>query len=542
MAQNNEQAAVSSSPPGGAPGLSALQTVKLPIVEVTLLEDRARVIRRGAVELAEGFVKLQLAEVTPVVSDRTVAARLVGAKGRARVVEARVRRRMVTRSDDAAPAAEGSLAELEQRLEELDAEIDDLESQLRTRKQAVDSLAELARLSLAELSEDAAWNQTIGVDREKELDGVGEQQRQHQRQLLELNEKLMVRRADQTRLGYRIDVLQSPATKETGSIELELSVTTAGSYQLELDYVVPNACWRPQHRARLTMGAETSVELSTDAAVWQNTGEDWIDAVLIFSTERASLGTEPPELTTDRLRVQRKSAGVQVETRAHQVQDVGLGAEPVAAAELPGIDDGGEVVSLRAPKPATVPSDGEPHRVPLGTFVSPAKCELVSYPELSPCVLLRTTQTNRSSHPILAGPVDLIRHSGLCGRTSVLFIAAGETLELGWGPDAELRVKRSEDVSDEDRGMLSSWSTREHHIEVRLSNLGATAKSVRVRERVPVSEIDKVKVVPDRERSSAGKVPDGDGFVDWDVALDPFGQATLDLHYSLAKHQDVVGL
>jgi len=56
----------------------------------------------------------------------------------------------------------------------------------------------------------------------------------------------------------------------------------------------------------------------------------------------------------------------------------------------------------------------------------------------------------------LAGPVDLIRENGFVGRTSVLFIAAGERFELGWGPDAELRVKRHSESKQEKSRRLSS--------------------------------------------------------------------------------------
>ncbi|MBW2456475.1 MAG: DUF4139 domain-containing protein [Deltaproteobacteria bacterium] len=543
MARKDDQTHSDPQPAEPSAGPAPRQPIELPIVEVTLLEDRARVRRRGEVELAAGFVKLAMAAVAPVVSDRTLVARVAGGGAGVRVAEARVRRQMVTRRTDGSPASEGSVADLEQRLVQLDAEINDLEARARILSRTADHLAEVAELCLTELSQDVAHNQSIGSDRDEALDDVWDKQRDHQRERLEVTDELTLARANRQRLHHRLEVLKNPASEATGVVELELSVTSAGTYELEVEYVVPNACWRPHHRARLTTGEEAAVELSTDATVWQNTGEDWAKVQLVFSTERASLGTEPPELDTDRLQVARKGPGVQVETREQTIRDVGLGGEGVTtASELPGIDDGGEVVCLRAPAEASVPSDGRPHRVALSTFVSPASCELVSYPELSPCVLLRTTLTNRSSHPILAGPVDLIRRSGLCGRTSVLFVAPGETMELGWGPDAELRVKRTDEVSDEDRGMLSSWSSRNHHVEVRLSNLGAGAKAVRVRERVPVAEIEKVKIAANVEGTSRGKTPDGDGFVDWEVKLRPFGQETLDLRYTLTKHQDVLGI
>src|SRR5436190_1255055 len=82
-------------------------------------------------------------------------------------------------------------------------------------------------------------------------------------------------------------------------------------------------------------------------------------------TWRASLGPKPPLLESDVLAVNRKSPNVVVQEREQVVEDVGLGAGQSRSAELPGIDDGGDVQRLRCGHPATIPSDGRPYRVPL---------------------------------------------------------------------------------------------------------------------------------------------------------------------------------
>ena len=133
----------------------------------------------------------------------------------------------------------------------------------------------------------------------------------------------------------------------------------------------------------------------------------------------------------------------------------------------------------RAPERATVPSDGRPYRVRLGSFRGDAELELVAFPELSPSVLLKSAQDNRGTGPLLAGPVDLVRSSGLCGRTSIRYVAPGERFELGWGPDADLRVSREVEALDEKSRMLSSWAVRRTLVRVKLSNLGGEPRKLR---------------------------------------------------------------
>ena len=123
----------------------------------------------------------------------------------------------------------------------------------------------------------------------------------------------------------------------------------------------------------------------------------------------------------------------------------------------------------------------------------------------------------------------------------MLYTARGEQFDLGWGPDPELRVHRSDTKHAVEEKKLSSWKREEHSVEVHLSNLGATEKIIEVVERVPVSEIDKVRIVTDAGRTSGGQTPDKDGFLRWKISLGGHAQKSLDLRYALKKHKAVVG-
>jgi len=306
---------------------------------------------------------------------------------------------------------------------------------------------------------------------------------------------------------------------------------------LVVEYLVPGACWRPQHTATLA----ERLTVTTDACVWQNTGEDWTSATLKFSTERPSLGQKPPALDDDELMTQRRSEVVRVEQRDVTIEHTGLGGAPPP--RVPGIDDGGEVRVLLAKARASVPSDGRPHRVPALSMDTESKASLVAYPELAQAVLVRTEQTNAGAAPLLAGPVDLVRESGFVGRTKIALIAPGERFELGFGPDPHVRLRREVETVDEEPGLLpSSYVGRSHRVRVHLSNLDDRPRTIDVTERVPVSEIEKVEVHFDEKKTTPRATPDKDGFVRWHVELGSRGRTTLELRYVIRRHKNVVGL
>ena len=553
---------------GAEPGrVPALRIVDAPVVRVTLLEDRGHVVRRGRMALAAASERVRVPGLAPVASDKTLAVRVLEGDGVV-VADARIRRRAVVRlldggedateanGDAAAASLEAERAELDRRRLALAAELDQARSHRDLLVQQLASLGQVAELSLADLAQDVAWGAAVGEDWAGRLDQLAAEEQAVADQVAEIERSLDCTAAELRRLDVRIAQLSSPADRETAELEVDLRGPAGAPVELEIEYVVPGACWRPQHTARLLEGAgadpagadspaRARVLWSTDACVWQNTGEDWDRVELSFSTERSSLGTEPPELETDTLEARRKSDTVVVETREQDIDTAGLGGggrRVAALAELPGIDDAGQAVTLRAQGASTIPCDGRPHRIPLFAFESGAELALVAFPELSAAVVCKTTLENRAAHPLLAGPVDLVRASGLVGKTQVLYVAPDERFELGWGPEPDLRVSREVHVHDETSRMLSAWHSRTTRVVVRISNLGGQSRQLLVTERVPVAEIEKVKVEVDARVTSERKTPDPDGFVRWQVELGPLGHRELELGFALRRHEDVVGV
>lgn len=521
---------------------------RAPVAEVTVLEDRAHVVRRGQLELGAGVTRLKIAGVAPVLADKTLCAAIApaghkaGDPSRERVNDVRVRRSRLVLGEHK-PERARELARERERLtgahEQVQARLD-----LARRREA--SLAGVGEVTIQDVGVDACYGQDDAAAWAAALERVAAQEQAARAERLALEHQLEELEDEIKRLDRRASATAQVSDAVAAEVVVEVWAASAGVYAVQVDYVVPGACWRPYHRAQLVelvKGKDPVLHFTSEGCVWQNTGEDWNDVQLIFSTERPSLGTEPPRLATETLYVQRKSEVVHVEAREQEVQTTGLGGAPKQRSQdLPGIDDGGEVLALKALARASVPSDGRPYRAPLMAFTSPTTLEYVLAAELAEAVILKTTHVNRSQQPILAGPVDLVRGGGYVGRTSLLFIAPGENFAIGWGPDGAVRVQRSLTQAKEERGMLSGWVSQINTIEVRLSNLGPQERTIHVSERVPVSEIDKVKIEVDAAATTDRARPDNNGLVRWKVELPGFGRVRLGLAYVVRKHGDVVGI
>lgn len=503
----------------------------VPVDEVTLMEDRARVVRRVRRKFSAGLHQFAITDVAPVIVDKTLAARV----DRGRVRNLQVVRRALHLTADRARQLHGLVREVE----EIEDAVERMERRLLRIQQALELLDEAGERSVEEIYEDASWSKSEPKEWEARLTALWARERDLREERLGATRELAERRRALTRLRERRSEAARPSGQMKADLLVDLEVEEAGEWSLEIEYMVPNACWRPYHRAILEDGR---LRFESEGCIWQNTGEDWEEVSLRLSTQRPSSDASPPRLSTDRVRVQRRSETVHVERREQVVESSGLGQSAVELPELPGIDDAGEALELRAAHRGSIPSDGRPHRV--GMFEMEAEVEqtLFCAAELTSAVLLKTTQSNTGPHPILAGPVDLVRNGGVVGRTSVLYVAPRERFALGWGPDPALRVHREADEREPETNLLRSWHSIAHRVVLKFSNLGPHAKQIEVVERVPVSELEKVKIEMDPDGTTDRRIPDDDGFLRWAVELAPFGRSTVELRYFLRRHADVKGV
>ncbi len=514
--------------------------LSLPVVKVTVLEDRALVERRGEVPLVIGAQRLVIEGLSPLAVDRSLQAKLSGGT----VSQARVRRAMKPYRPE---ALREHRTELGRRVAELEQEVRRAEVEVERRSHRHALLLSAHEDVYRAISEDAGrgqdrpevWRQQLAVIR-RELDEADVALRASSREALRFKEWLQETRSALARTEQeepRLDV----------HAELEVGHPAGGSATLSLSYLVPCAAWRPAYRATLERGEKgEAVTLECEAVVWQRTEEEWKDAELAFSTTRPTLGASPPRLGEDWLRLrdktEREKQVVEVAIREEVIQTAGEGGVVRREEALPGMDDGGEPLTLAAQHRATVPADGEPHRVPLFRFTASAASEFLSCPELSPLVHRVARFDNTGPAVLLAGPVDLVRSSGYVGRAQLRFTGRGERVKLGFGSEDSLRVARKVDEEVE-TSRLTGRRVRTQRVKLFLSNMGARPEAVALEERMPVSEVESVEVMllKDGTKPAPARVSE-DGIVRFELSAPPRSQQELSLAYTVTSASKVAGL
>lgn len=499
----------------------------LPIKKVVVMEDRAQIERAGTVPL-EGVTRVELTGLPLVAVDRSLKVEVKGGT----LLEAKLERRWKEQPGGGLPS---DASEVRKRVEAL-------------RLHALAEADEVTRLAgRAEVLAAARAELLRSIS---ELSGHGNPQLERWReQLADLSQRQAALddelRAAKTKLATTQqfhreaqNALASERPEAKAECTLVLRIEGSGEAQVRASYLVPCAVWRPAYRATL---AASEVTVEAEAVVWQHTGEDWSDVELAFSTARPTLGTTPPSLEEDVLYLRPKR---QVEKR---VVDVSIREEAIQTAgetssELPGLDDGGEARLLAAPSRTTVRSDGQPQRVALFSFSSPALVERVCPAELSSLVFVMARFTNAAGQVLLAGPVDLIRDSGLVGRGQLRYAAPGETVKLSFGNEDGLQIIRETDEKTEE-ARLTGRRTTTRRVKLHVSNTRSSSAKLVIEERIPVSEVKEVEVqVLTRDCAPAPATVTKDGIARIELELGAQSTKTARFSWELSAAAKVAGV
>jgi len=514
---------------------AAREPADIPVVQVTVLEDRAQVERKATVHLAAGVNRLTVAGVSPLLQDVSLQARIERSVGSSFGASVRVVRSRRIQAHDRPEA-----------IAELEAELDQLERQLRDERDSHQRatmrrqrLMSMLHSAARELPEDASWGRGDADTWRHAFTRLFERGREEDLTALDAvlaHERL---RDDWQAVLRRRAQLYGPDAEVEAHAEIDLVADEAGEVTLTLVYIVPSALWRPLHRAEWVDGVddEGHLEWTPRACVWQRTGEDWREVSLVLSTARTGAGTEPPLLSDDPLAVQRKQEQVRVAMRDVEIQSTAPGGDSAPPPDLPGVDDGGEARHLQVPGRVAVASTGRPTFFDLERRDLPGRIDVVAMPEMAQRAVRRVRFTLEGADPLLPGPVELLRHGGPFATTSLDFTAPGAHQELSFGPDDDVRVSRTTKVLSDKTDPEDRWRRRTVRVRVFLSNVGTHARRLELVERVPVSEVAVVRIEGVAAQPEAQ--PDADGHVRWSLTLPPNGRLTVELRHTIATAPDV---
>lgn len=475
---------------------------ELPITSVSVYRSRAAVTRSAECALAQGVHELRVGPL-PEFADLDSVQAKIGAGGKLLDVKTETTALPAPSSDnqrvrEALEAVDKARAEL--------AEVDRLSANNAATLKLIDSIA-------AKTAADAS--QALGgtLDPEKlrgQIAFVEGERNRLTREGLELT-KLRVKAAGELSAREKALAAAGGAPPVERYALITIAVPQGGKVPVALTYLVGNATWKPAYTVRGDPVAG-ALKIEFDAVVKQATGEDWSDVALVLSTAQPTRAANPSEIGAIYLDVFDPSAPRAVSSAAPMMAPgvpppagdfSGNGAmSRKAGAAIESLSNDAEVggsgaaVEYRLPRAFSAPSDanGE-RRTRVANIDGKPVFTLVARPVAETDVFLRARLMNESGFILLPGLARVYLGSDSIGTAALGEIAVGGEIELWFGKEPGVTVKR-EVVSKKasESGVFSKSKGVDREYRVSLTNTLARAVEVELWDRVPVSRNEQVKV------------------------------------------------
>jgi uncharacterized protein (TIGR02231 family) len=474
-----------------------------PIVAVTVYPDRARVTRRGKVQLPAGTSTVHIGPLPLGLHRDSVR---VGGRGPATVLGVDV-----VVHHQARPADE-AVAEVEEARRAVAAELVELADAEAVETQRAEFLATLAQRAGSTYARTVAAGESDPAAVAAFADSIAEQLASGQARRRDLTRRAAEARDRQAALDRRLAQLSGKRGPDQLVAAVSLQVSAAEGVELELSYVVNGAGWEPTYDVRL---ADERLTVTWFGLVTQHTGEDWPECELVLSTARPATTTTVPELDPwylDRIRplpvARAVAASRSREMRAPMAPaaaapggtaayagDAGLDVELAMVEESTGVVEQGVAAATYRPEhPVAVPADGTAHRATVAVLELAAELDYVTAPVESPDAHLRATAVNTSAHTLLPGRASVFHDADFVGSTLLETWAPGEEVELALGLDDRIRVERKLTRRTATKAALSSTRRREVEYRTTVANHTPRPAKVTVLDQIPVSRDEGITV------------------------------------------------
>ena len=296
----------------------------IPISDVYLYEDRAQIARKGSIELKAGNNTIVLKELSPLIVLKSVQVMLGDLKAKVNFVETKLYQKEDTKPDFTKPKDSDERFSLEE-----DAARDE-----KRKAHILETYQKMYAQNIKEMFLDVSRARGSREDWERKEKLLRQKKEQATQDYLQAHlhyEK--IRRENQE---HNIHSSSVKKYRRFTSMKIDIFVEHDQELDISIGYLLPNACWRPSHRMELLTD---KAHFDIGAMIWQNTGVDWENVQLFFSTERSSLGKQVPALQPDILSLQSSEKSVYITEREQDVHQVG--GTVIKESSMPGIDAGG---------------------------------------------------------------------------------------------------------------------------------------------------------------------------------------------------------
>jgi len=342
--------------------------------------------------------------------------------------------------------------------------------------------------------------------------------------------------------GYTAQLLEMNAKENppTSEVTVVLDAKTRGEAIFTLKYLVRNAGWAPKYDVRAE-NAVDPVKLDYHANVFNKSGLDWTEVLMILSTSEPLQGAEKPTLETwDVAESTQRIAGVQKNLESVMIMQMDLKSN--RSEYMKKEDRGGEVAfqqvavqelsaEFEIELPYTILSDGKPYVVDVTSYTLPATYMHYAVPKQDADAFLMAKVVGWNTLNLVSGKASVYFAGAYLGQSFINTASVDDTLSLSLGRDKRVALARKKQSELSKRQLLGNNEKETFFFETTVRNNRDKEINVLLEDQLPISSDGQIEVA--MLEISGAVLEKNTGKLSWNIKLAPGESKTVTLGYSI---------
>jgi len=350
--------------------------------------------------------------------------------------------------------------------------------------------------------------------------------------------------SDLQKINDQLLLLSTEKVKNTSEVVVVFNANQTIDAGIKIKYFTYNAAWYPTYDVRANSINDPLV-ITCKANVYQTTGEDWSKVKLSVSSGNPTAGSTAPMIEPWFIDIIQpylgyrngpikaygavKKEAISDESVVKTLDDV---KEYASNYEMPvSVSESQTNFTFNIDIPYDIPSKQQPTVAVLQTPTLKATYQYSSVPKLSENAYLVANITDWQTLNLTNGDANLYFENNFVGTTYLDTKAFNDTLKLSLGKDESIAIKRTKVKSFTEKNLVGSKITETRVWEITITNGKKQDVEINLKDQIPVSSNEKVKVkLTDQSGSDYTAAT---GILKWTVKLKPTETKKIQFSYSV---------
>jgi uncharacterized protein (TIGR02231 family) len=496
------------------------QIIDSKITEVTVFSQGAQVLRQAQTKLSPGAHTLVFNQLTQHLQAQSIQ---LSATGNLTILSVSTQRNYLSEADKSE-----AMLQLEKQLEALEIELENM--------QAKASSLELEREVLEA-------NKTLGgaqgyttTELQNTVNYMRKQRQANAEEWYALVRTKKEKQAQKQKLERQLQEEKNAYGQKINQVVVKLEAKAATTARFELSYLVSNASWSTNYDLRV-LDLKQPVELTHKAQIEQRTGEDWTNVKLRLATGNPSTGGQLPVIRPWYVAQIRNMADQNYNTNS-RADNAALSLEsapPVSKRKANNLNvtrkENLTQQEYSVDRTFSLNSSASAETVILRKLSLPAVYGYQIAARQDNDAFLTAKVYNWGQHNLLNGALALYNNRTYVGQAYLNTQVADDTLLLSLGRDNGIVVQRERVYANTEKAFIGSDRIDSYTWKIDIRNTKSTAVNITLKDQVPVSQNEEVKVKI--ESLGGAQLNEQTGILTWRIGLKPQENTTQQFSYKV---------